>query len=95
MKGLTGEEIVGKKWKQLHFRYLDESHEKYLSALVRGKRNPPPPKDVHSVEVYDALMVELRRDIKEKLEKIAQNEGREVRELIREAVAKLIRGRSE
>lgn len=95
VKGLTGEEITGKKWKQLHFRYLDESHEKYLSALVQGKRNPPPPKDVHSVEAYDTLTVELRRDIKEKLEKIAHTEGREVRELIREAVAKLIRERSE
>jgi len=95
VKGLTGEEITGKKWGQLHFRYLDESHEEYLSALVQGKRNPPPPKDVYSVEAHDALTVELRRDVKEKLEKIAHTEGREVRELIREAVAKLIRERSE
>jgi hypothetical protein len=95
IKGLTGEGITGKKWGQLHFRYLDESHENYLSSLVQGKRNPPPKKIVPSVGAYDALMVEFRRDIKEKLEKIAHNEGREVKELIREAVAKLIRERSE
>lgn len=95
VKGLTGEEIVGEKWRQLHFRYLDESHEKYLSALVQGKRNPPLPKVALYVEAYDALTVELRRDVKEKLEKIAHTEGREVKELVREAVAKLIRERSE
>jgi len=95
IKGLTGEKITGAKFRQLHYRYLDESHERYLSALVQGKRNTPPPKCGPSVEAYDALMLELRRDIKEKLEKIAQTEGREVKELIREAVAKLIRERSE
>jgi hypothetical protein len=95
VKGLIGEEITGQKWKQLHFRYLDESHEKYLSALVQGKRNPPPPKVVPYIEANDTMTVELRRDIKEKLEKIAHTEGREAKELIREAVAKLIRERSE
>jgi len=95
VKGLTGQDITGKDWRQLHFRYLDESHEKYLSALVQGKKNPPPSKVPPYAEALDAITVELRRDIKEKLEKIAHAEGREVRELIREAVAKLIRERSE
>jgi len=95
IKGLTGEEITGKKWRQLHFRYLDESHENYLSALVQGKRNPPPRKVAPFVEAHDTVIVELRRDIIEKLEKIAHTEGREVKDLIREAVAKLIRERSE
>lgn len=93
MKGLTGKEITGKKWGQLHFRYLDESHEQYLSALVKGIRNYQPPKNGHSTEAYDAITVEIREDIKEELEKIADSEGREVKDLLREAVAMLIRER--
>ena len=95
IKGLTGEEVTGKKWGQLHFRYLDESHERYLASLAQGKGKPEYKKnDALSSGSYEVIDVDLKPDIKEKLEKIAHTEGREVRELIREAVAKLIRERS-
>ncbi|MDP2167126.1 MAG: ribbon-helix-helix domain-containing protein [Thermodesulfovibrionales bacterium] len=94
IKGLTGREITGKSWRQLHFRYLDEIHENYLASLVEGKGNYEHRKNpIHSLESYENLSIELKRDIKEKLDKIARVEGREVKELIREAVAKLIRER--
>jgi hypothetical protein len=94
IKGLTGKEITGEEWRQLHFRYLDESHERYLASLAAGKGKLEHKKnDVHSSGSYEVLNVELKPDIKEKLEKIAHIEGREVKELIREAVAKLIRER--
>lgn len=94
VKGLTGEKITGKSWRQLHFRYLDENHEDYLASLIKGKEKREHRKNlIHQIEQYESLEIELKKDIKGKLEKIAHIEGREVKELIREAVAKIIRDR--
>ncbi len=94
VKGLTGEVITGKPWKQLHYRYLNDVHEKYLASLIEGRETHESRKDfIHSLESYENINIELKRDIKEKLQKIAHIEGREMKELLREAVAKLIRER--
>jgi hypothetical protein len=94
VKGLTGEEITGKKWGSLHFRYLDERHERYLASLVEGKGQFEETRSsIRPSERLEILDIELRRDIKEKIDKIAHTEGREIKDLIREAVAKLIRER--
>jgi hypothetical protein len=53
VKGLNGEKITGKKWGQLHFRYLDERHERYLASLVEGKEDGRREVDPHSI--YDVL----------------------------------------
>ena len=90
-KGLSGEIITGSSWRQGNFRYLNEAYEKKLADLVEGKE-PTEPKN-KSLDRNEDLSIELNRDIKETLNKIANNEGREVNELIREAVAKLIRER--
>ncbi len=89
VKGLTAEEICGKGWRQGTFRYLDEDHEQYLASLIEGggRRN------VSASEPYEQLTFGLKRDVKEKLMKIAGNEGREVEELLREAVARIVRER--
>jgi len=90
VKGLTGEMITGKHWRQLNFRYLDEKHEAYLASLIKGG-------NIHNItpqEHDDTITIELRRDIKEKLEEIAEFEDRDIRDLIREAIAKLIRERN-
>jgi hypothetical protein len=92
-KGLNGEKITGKKWGQLHFRYLDERHERYLASLVEGKEHGR--REVDPPSIYDVLNIRLKRDIIEKIEKISRTEGREPQELIREAVAKLIRERGQ
>jgi hypothetical protein len=90
IRGLRGEEITGNKWRQGHFRYLEEKYEKYLASLVGGgSRNT-----VLAREKHDTVGVELRRDIREKLGEIAETEGRDVKDLIREAIARLIRERS-
>jgi hypothetical protein len=94
IKGLTGDEITGKSWRQLHYRYLDESHEQYLASLLKGKStHEHREKFILPSQSHDTLSIELRPDIKQKLDKIAHSEGREVKDLIREAVAKLIRER--
>lgn len=94
VKGLTGEELTGKYWKQLHFRYLDNQHESYLSSLIEGnKKVEKITNAIHSLDDYEITNIKLKRDVKEKLKKIAAEEGREVEEVIREAIAKLIRER--
>ena len=94
--GLTGEELTGEHWKQGHYRYLNPRYETYLADLVKGgeKRETKIESNAMlSSGAYEKLDIHLRGDIRNKLGKIAQSEGREVQELIREAVAKLIRER--
>lgn len=93
VKGLTGEKITGSSWRQLHYRYLDERHENYLSSLVKGEGKLKPLTTILHSEGHETLNFQLKKDIKEKLGKIANNEGREIEDIIREAVAKLIRDR--
>jgi hypothetical protein len=92
VKGLTAEEIYGKLWKMGTYRYLDENHERYLASLVAGEGR----RKVAASEPYEEqLTLGLRGDMKEKLVRIAENEGRGVEELLREAVAKMVRERGE
>lgn len=92
--GLTGEEVSGEQWRQGHYRYLDDKHESYLSSLVeKGVKSKK--KDIPTITstTQDTLELKFREDIMDKIEKIAFKEGRDVKDLIREAVAKLIRER--
>lgn len=60
-----------------------------VEGKERGRKEVDPP------SIYEALNIRLKRDIIEKIEKISRTEGREPQELIREAVAKLIRERGQ
>ena len=95
IKGLRGEDLTGSSWRQLFYRYLDEIHETYIRhSIAQGKKNLEVlRKPLPSRDGFNTLEVSIRKDIKEKLEKISHNEGRAVDEVIREAVAKLIRDR--
>ena len=88
VKGLTGEAVTGRPWRQGQYRYLDERHEQFLSALIEG--GPARPIIAPRSEVTTVI---LRADIREKLERIAEDEGREVEDLIKEAIARIIRDR--
>lgn len=97
VRGLDGIELTGEIWKQLHYRYLDERHKNYLSSLVKGKgkvkKLEPAKNSIISSDSDETFNFQLRKNIKEKVEKIAHDEGREIEDVIREAVAKLIRER--
>ena len=90
IRGLTGEQITGKAWRQLNYRYLGEKQQIYLDSLVKGKvKNIVSQPNVPN----NSITVEFKENIIEQLQKIAETEGRDVKELVREAVAKLIRER--
>lgn len=94
IQGLTGKELTGAHFKQGHYRYLDDKHHNYLSSLIRtGKKAQKTSNALAVEEDADSFNVQLREDIMKKLEKIAKLEGREIKDIIREAVAKLIRER--
>lgn len=94
VKRLSGEDLTGRPFLQGRYRYLDDKHEAYLASLVEGKVQPKEQaRNFISPEDYETLNVRLKRSIIEKLGRIADKEGREVEEIIREAVAKLIRNR--
>jgi len=97
-KRLKGEDITiaRKLWLQGRYRYLDNEREAYLASLVEGKGEPPNKQariSILSEDYYENLNVRLRRSVIGELEGVADKEGREVEEVIREAVAKLIRDR--
>jgi hypothetical protein len=94
IKNLSDIDITGKPWRQLHYRYLDENHTKYISSLISEdvkRENIVKPLPV--IEPYEKLEIELKGNIKQELEKISKEEGRDIQELVREAIAKLIKER--
>jgi hypothetical protein len=73
---------------------LDVEHERYLASLIKGGSagvSISPPSQMR--EHYENFDIQLRQDIKEKIQRIAIEEGRDIGDLIREAIAKLIRER--
>jgi hypothetical protein len=90
--GLTGESITGSSWRQGLYRHLSEEREAYLNSLVH-RTEVRTPVVTAPVSDFEKITISLRRDIKEKIESIAFDEGREIDEIIREALAKFIRDR--
>jgi hypothetical protein len=90
--GLTGEKLTGKSWRQGAYRYPNENHKNYIASLLLGESIDAPTTNL-SPAGYKTINLKLKNDIRNKLIKIANDEGRELDDLIREALAKLIRER--
>lgn len=96
-RGLTAIDLVGKKWGQGSFRYVDGEREAFLDSLIEGKLSRPnseqKPKSSSSVAGYTTVTLRLKENVVERLEKIANSEGREKEDIIREAIAEWLKGR--
>lgn len=96
---LSDVQLVGARWLQGRHRYIDTNREKYLDQLIErgapeeGVELPVAVKsgssDIKGIDVTLTLMP----NIYEKLEGIAAEEGRNIDELVREAIAGWIRNR--
>lgn len=94
-RGLAAKELTGKQWRQGRYRYIDSVREAYLERLIeKGKQfereietSPSIPGD--SV----ALNIQIKRNIKERLERASDKEGREIKDVVREAIAEWLKGR--
>jgi len=105
-KGLTPLELVGtSKWNMPFYRYIDEARVNFLLSLIRGeKKESPssissediicsPPKKFPLYTGGKLIKVRVSGNIFQRLNEIAMTEGRDIEEVVREAIAKLIRER--
>lgn len=94
---LTARQLVGNEWKQGFYRYVDALQEDKLDSLVEGGEPEAAQSGKLSVPSADSLAspvsVELKPHVREKLERIALEEGRDVEEVVREAVGEWLRSR--
>jgi hypothetical protein len=97
VRGLSAVILVGKKWGQGSFRYIDADREAFLDASIGG--NQPKSSSAEgsmnfsSVAGYVSLTLHLKANVLERLGKIAGTEGREKEDIIREAIAEWLKGR--
>ena len=91
--------LVGAKWLMGRHRYIDEYREEFLTQLIKGE-SPEVILDTvspNTVKLIDEqkteIPVSIKTNIRKQLEEIAIRDGRDVDELIREAIANWIRGR--
>lgn len=97
VKGLSAIHLTGRKWGQGTFRYIGSEREAILDSRIEGE--PPRPnsqegsKNSSSVANYMTVPLRLKANITERLKRIAESEGREIEDIMREALAEWIKGR--
>jgi hypothetical protein len=95
IKDLTDLELVGERWLMGTFRYIDSTLEKYLEKLTAEGKTSEQVVQLPTGASPDtaALSVKVMPNIREKLNKASEKEGRQTDEIIREAVAEWLRDR--
>lgn len=93
IKNLSAEELTGtKRWNMPFYRYLSEEQVNFLENLIKeGKKIMTMEKERYETLKPLTLKFDIHPSIFRKLEEIAALEGREIEELIREAIGELIR----
>jgi len=97
VRGLSAIYLTGRKWGQGTFRYIGSEREAILDSRIEGK--PPIPnfqdgsKNSSSVADYMTVPLRLKVNITERLKRIAESEGREIEDIVREAIAEWLKGR--
>ena len=95
VRGLSAQQLVGKRWLMGRHRYIDTGRETYLEQIIeegKSETRPegpiitPPPSGM-------TLNIKIMPNIEEKLEEIAYKEGRQKDEIVREAIAEWLKGR--
>jgi len=97
VRGLTDIQLVGNKWLMGRYRYIDANQEDYLEELIKGigtkatieVRHAPQPSNNMD------LNINVTMNIFKKLQSIADDEGRQIDEIVREAIAEWVKGRSD
>lgn len=96
IRNLSDVQLVGAKWLQGRHRYINAEQDDYLEQLIKGevpeKRTEAPVTTPLGNSVN--LNISVTPNIHKKLESIADEEGRQIDEIVREAVAEWIKKRS-
>jgi hypothetical protein len=95
VSNLSNIQLVGQKWLMGRHRYINAEREAYLKELCeRGvAERPSPSKAGISLKNDIALNITVMPNVYRRLESIAQDEGRHMDEIIREAIAEWLRRR--
>jgi len=95
VRNLTDRELVGEKWLQGAFRYVDTARETRLEQLIEGeKADRPVESPAITIPPTDTILtIRIMPNIEEKLDRIANAEGRQKDEIVREAIAEWLKGR--
>lgn len=95
VKNLSDVQLIGGIWKRGRHRYIGADKERYLEQLIQGSLTgeqvdtttiAPPSKTM-------SLHIELAPNIYKRLEGAAVEEGRQIEEIIREAIAEWLKDR--
>jgi len=92
---LTDIQLVDEKWLMGRYRYINSEREAYLEQLIEG---PVPENRAKSLSVAPrqnsrTLNISVVPAVYDRLEYIANEEGRQIDEIVREAVAEWLRER--
>ncbi len=93
VKDLTDRQLVGKKWGQGSFRYVDSGQEAYLEQLIEGISPSEAQSKAEDSLRSSVLSISIMPSIQEKLQQKAISEGRQVDEVVREAIAEWLKDR--
>lgn len=95
VRNLSDVQLVGAKWLQGRHRYINTEQDDYLEQLIEGKV-PEKRTEVIATTLLSnsiSLNISVTPNIHKRLESIANEEGRQIDEIVREAVAEWIKER--
>lgn len=95
VRNITDVKLVGAKWLQGRHRYIDTEREAKLEQLIEGIVSEKEAESLVTAELLTTttLNVNVAPNVYKKLKDIADKEGRQIDEIIREAIAEWLRGR--
>lgn len=98
VRGLSDIGLTNKVWLRPNFRYIDNEREAFCDSLIEGKAREQESKKQPEISQtgqvdYMTINLRLKRNVVDRLEKIAYREGRDVEEMVREAIAEWLKGR--
>jgi|GEM_PF-2334280 len=90
---LSDKQLVGNKWLMGRYRFIDAEHETYLEKLMEGSVPQKQPRPASSIRANSntTIDLDLSPNIYQKLENIANDEGRNMDDVVKEAIAEWLK----
>jgi hypothetical protein len=95
VSNLSDTRLVGKKWLMGRYRFIDNERETYIENLIEGliPEKQPASTDITQLANNTVLNLSLAPNIYQKLDAIANDEGRKLDDVVKEAIAEWLKTR--
>lgn len=95
ISNLSDTRLVGKKWLMGRYRFIDNERETYIENLIEGliPEKQPASTDITQLANNTVLNLSLAPNIYQKLDAIANDEGRKLDDVVKEAIAEWLKTR--